>query len=49
MTVFHIPAFRTPVVREMTDAEYRRQRERVIASVIKDKRDARASAQHPAR
>jgi hypothetical protein len=34
-------AFRTPVVREMTNDEYREQRRRVFASLIKDEGDQR--------
>jgi hypothetical protein len=34
MTRQRIVEFRTPIVREMTDAEYREQRRRVAASVL---------------
>ncbi len=33
-----IVEFRTPVVREMTDDEYREQRRRVVASILGDRR-----------
>jgi hypothetical protein len=42
-----IAAFRTPVVREMTHDEYREQRPRVIASLVKGKDGTRA-VQSPA-
>jgi hypothetical protein len=32
-----IVEFRTPVVREMTDDEYREQRRRVVASILRDR------------
>jgi hypothetical protein len=38
MSVQSIVEFRTPVVREMTHAEYREQRQRVVASVLLDSR-----------
>jgi hypothetical protein len=38
-----IVEFRTPIVREMTHAEYRQQRRRVVASVLLDSRADRVS------
>jgi hypothetical protein len=39
--------YRTPVVREMTDADYREQRRRVLASLVKAKRPTAARAPRP--
>jgi hypothetical protein len=38
-----IVRFRTPVVREMTDAEYREQRRRVAESVLRDRTTKRVT------
>jgi hypothetical protein len=44
MATQRIVEFRTPVVREMTDAEHREHRRRVVASLMSDKTNKRATA-----
>ena len=43
MTTPRIVEFRTPVVREMTDDEYREHRRRVMASLLGDVANKRAN------
>jgi hypothetical protein len=43
MTTPRIVEFRTPVVREMTDDEYREHRRRVMASLLGDRTNQRAN------
>jgi hypothetical protein len=44
-----IVEFRTPVVREMTDDEYREHRRRVMASLLGDRTNKRANRPVPPR